>query len=77
MKNQSYVDAISFLSIMSIVFLYCFVFNLTQYPLFLLHAGMATFGYMLFLLGFGTLKKSRRSYCYIIAGLSLLLISFI
>lgn len=77
MKDKSYVQAISIVATFSLIFLIAFTFNLTKAPLFLMLAGLASMGYMFFLLGSGVQKKTLRAYIYITIGLFLMILCVI
>lgn len=68
MKNETYVDAITFSGTMSIIFTLCYAFNISQSPIFLMLLGLMSFGYMLFLLGFGNTKFGLTQIIYCIVG---------
>lgn len=71
MKNEAYVDAITFSGTMSIIFTLCYAFNISQSPVLLMLIGMMSFGYMLFLLGFGNTKTGITQIIYCIIGIFL------
>lgn len=77
MKNENYTTVISVTGTFTILFLFGFSFNLTKSPMLLLLMGMASFGYMLFLLGFGHTTKNLRTICYMFFGLILIMLSLI
>ena len=68
MYPTTQVKAISFISVMSFIFLFCFIFNLSQAPQIFL-------GYTFLLLGLVKGKKTTKHYAYLVAGSLLVLIS--
>lgn len=75
MYNSTQVKAISFISTMSFIFLFCFIFNITKLPQIFLNFSIASLGYTLLLLGLVNGKKSIRHYIYIVIGCLLIFIS--
>ena len=51
MYPTTQVKAISFISVMSFIFLFCFIFNLSQAPQIFLNLSIASLGYTFLLLG--------------------------
>ena len=75
MYPTTQVKAISFISVMSFIFLFCFIFNLSQAPQIFLNLSIASLGYTFLLLGLVKGKKTTKHYAYLVAGSLLVLIS--
>lgn len=67
--RQSLGQAIGFIATISLIFILCYVFQITKTPFFFLLVGIMSFGYMLSLLAFLHEKSTKKFYIYFLIGL--------
>ena len=70
-NNQELGMAVGFVSSISIIFMMCYTFGLSNSPFFLLLLSVMSFGYTLCLLGIHKTKKQKSFYTYLIVGIVL------
>ena len=70
--NQDFGTAVGFVSSISIIFMMCYTFELSNSPFFLLLLSVMSFGYTLCLLAVYKTKKQKSFYSFLAVGIILI-----